>query len=248
LLIDSVHWHLFDKDEYYYPVPQPHGTTEFPDVEGIAYDTRSTVDYGYSALGDTVYVYVTAINGDVAIYTVVFEVEGATNAYLSMIYIDWEPLEGFARYMFDYEYTLPANYVGYPVVSYEKEDPNANTDEQWSTSLPLIKTITVTAENGVNTNEYTVTFRKETSIISFDDETAIRVYPNPCSDKIHFVIDELIQTGNLEIYSVEGRKIDSFNLHGGANAVSIEHLPNGFYFYKIFTDKTMLGAGKFVKN
>jgi hypothetical protein len=247
LLIDDVSWHEFDRDVYSYYIPLPFGTTVYPEVEGIVYDPTSTVDYEYSSSGDTVYVIVTSLNGDTAIYTVVFIIEGAGNAYLKMIYVDWEPLEDFVRYQFDYEVTLPASYTGQPLVSYETEDPKAHAVDSWS-SFPPVITITVTAEDGKHTNEYTVTFIKNNSIISYNDETNIRVFPNPCSDKIHFVIDELIETANLEIYSVEGRRVGSYNLHGETNTISIEHLTNGFYFYKIFTDKTLLGTGKFVKN
>jgi hypothetical protein len=94
---------------------------------------------------------------------------------------------------------------------------------------------------------YTITFERNNSLISFDNEAKIQVYPNPTSNYINFVIDEL-QAVTLEIYTVEGKKTSNYLLNAGVNTVNVETLPNGLYFYKIVSEQTLLYAGKFIKN
>jgi len=188
------------------------------------------------------------LNGDTALYQVHFVPGKNHNCFIEDIFIDWKILDDFNPYIYEYEYVLPADYVGTPLVISVLQDPNATKKEEWLATTPPTWQITVTAENGVDKCNYSIRFIRENSILTFDNKTEIRVYPNPSSDNIHFQIDELTQTGYLEIYSVENKKIGSYTLQGGVNTIQIGHLSNGMYFYKIFTDKAMLGAGKFVKN
>jgi hypothetical protein len=179
-----------------------------------------------------------------AIYKVLFTNEKNLNSYAEMLYLDWEPLEGFVRYETEYTVILPLNYMGTPKVDAVTEDPNAT----WKRDEDLYKiTITVTAEDGTHTTEYVINFVRENSIPSFVNETEVLVYPNPSSNMIHFVIDEQIISGSLEIFSLEGKRMSNYHLQGGTNAISIEHLQSGIYFYKIFSDNVMMGTGKFVK-
>jgi len=249
LKIDGITIWGFNKNIYFYTYSLDFGTTKVPNVTAIPEDPRTTVNILplNPQVGDTIKIYATAINGDVALYQVLFIPEKNYNAYAEMIYIDWQPLQGFVRYLPNYSYTLPKNYVGEPFVAVKLEDPNASYEIKKSSTIPYQVQIIVTAENGVNTFTYTINFEK-LSILSFDNKTEIQVYPNPSSNIIHFEISEQIQTGNLEIYSLEGKKIGSYNLQGGINTIHVEHLQNGIYFYKIFRDGTMLGTGKFVKN
>jgi len=250
LTINGSLYGLFDKYVYFYKHPSLYGSTNVPVVGGTPEDPRATIEEIEQAkqFGDTAKIYVKAINGDIAVYQVLFIVDKNNNAYAKMIYIDWKPMEDFNGFIYDYTYILPANYTGEPFVTAETEDPNAKWDPNVVTYIPLVKQIVVTAENGVEQNFYTITFEKANSIIHFDTETTIQVYPNPASEVIYFNVNELKQVGNLEIYSLEGKKTGNHTLQEGINTVNIEQLPKGIYFYKIFSDGTMIGAGKFVKN
>jgi len=42
--------------------------------------------------------------------------------------------------------------------------------------------------------------------------------------------------------------VGSYTLQAGNNSLNVTHLQKGIYLYKIFSDQTMLGAGKFIKN
>ena len=250
LLIGGSHWYLFNKDLYFYKYKVPVGITDLPNVIGIPEDTTSTVTYEPAYpnyhVGDTVKIIVTSLNGNVATYYVYFFLEKNINAYASMIYVDWKPLNGFVRYISEYWVDLPADYTGQPMISVELEDPNASKVIDFPTDLPLTATITVTAEDGINTFQYIIHFNK-LSILTYG-EAKINVYPNPTTDVIHFEVNEFDQASRLEIYSLEGKKVGSHTLQAGNNSLNVTHLQTGIYLYKIFSDQTMLGAGKFIKN
>lgn len=252
LFIDGKPLMGFNKNIYFYNSLLNYGTTELPVVTAIAEDERADISIlpDTPQIGDTVKIIVTAINGEERVYQVLFTVDGNNNAYLDMIYIDWKPLENFEGYLPDYTINLPATYVGFPDVSAVLADSAANIvySGKVSGTYPPQYQIKVLAENGRDSFTYTLTFLPTNSIINFDNEAQIQVYPNPATHVIHFEIDEQILTGNLEIYSIEGKRIGIHNLQGGINTVHVGHLQNGFYFYKIFVDGVVLGTGKFVKN
>ena len=241
----------FNKNVYFYPRLMPYGITQAPTVEVIP-EVPSSIDtiiiVQAEFVGDTAKIYVIALNGDTALYQVHFIPGKNHNCFIEDIWIDWKLLDDFNPYVPEYLYLLPADYTGTPLVTVALQDPNATKKEEWLAIAPPTWQITVTAENGEDMCTYRIVFERENSILTFDAETEIRVYPNPSSDNIHFKIDELIQDSYLEIYSVENKKLGSYTLQGGVNTIQIAHLSKGMYFYKIFTDKAMLGTGKFVKN
>ena len=238
----------FNKNVKNYKWDLPFGSTEFPEVAATAEDNRATIDYEQASFpAQTATVTVTALNGDVAEYQVLFVIAKNDNAFAKMIYVDWDSLPNFNSHTTYYNYTLPATYVGEPRIYAETEDPNATVSPVAWVSLTMAL-VTITAENGETKLEYRINFNKENGIEVYDNETQILVFPNPTSDVLHFVIDEKIQASYVEIYSLENKKVGNFILQNGDNRINIEYLSKGIYFYKIFTDKTMLGAGKIIKN
>jgi hypothetical protein len=249
ITLNGIPYAKFDKDTYFYEVELSFGITEVPVVGATPEDDRSEYEITQATqLGDTAKIRVTAINGDIALYQLHFTTTKNNNPYAKNIFIDWKPIEDFNSFLSDYSYLLPCNYVGIPSILVETEDPNATVEPPvWTTTMPLKATITVKAENGTDCFTYFITFNIEDNIISYISEDEMPVFPNPSSDIIHFVITENSQTGNMEIYSVDNKKIGSYILQNGSNAINIAHLSKGIYFYKIYTDKT-IRAGKFIKN
>ena len=248
ILIDEIPFWLFNKDLHFYTLPLPLGTTYLPEIDATPEDPRADVEIIQAGqFGDTAKIIVTALNGEIAIYQIYFPEPKNTNAYASMLYVDWEPLEGFLPYISEYSVTLPYNYTGKPLISVELQDLNAEYEKIFPDELPLTATIIVTAENEENKFIYTIHFYKESSIIDYN-ETEIRAYPNPSSDIIHFEIKEINLATTLEIFSVEGKKVAHYTLQAGMNTLNISHFQKGFYFFKASTEETMIGVGKFVKN
>jgi len=253
ILISGFPLQGFNEDTYFYKIPLAYGTTEFPEVTATPADPRSSVvilpetpDQYQS--GDTINIFVTAINGDVAIYQVLYIVAGNNNAYAEMIYVDWKPIPDFESWKDNYTICLPENYLGEPLVQVKLVDPNAKDTMITFYNVPLQKWIKVTAENGEDTFTYLLTFEKCLSIDSFENERQVHVFPNPSSGIINFEIDHQIQEGVLEIYSIEGKKAATYRVSGGVNTINIESLQNSIYLYKIISNNTLLGVGRFLKN
>jgi len=251
LFIGGVHWWEFEKNRYYYEVELDYGTPveAYPAVEGIADDVTSIVTKDTLEDGKIIHVKVTSLNGDVAIYKVVFTFKGNNNAFAKMIYVDWKPLKDFDKYEHEYTYYLPDGYMGVPDLLAEMEDMNASYKKIIDFETTPIHTKIITfAEDKVTSIEYRIYWEFPNAVISYDAETFIRVFPNPSSSIIHFDVTGMGQSGYLEIYAMEGKKITHHILQDGVNIVNVKNLQNGIYFYKIFTNQTMIGAGKFVKN
>jgi hypothetical protein len=222
-----------------------------PIVGATAEDTRSEVEIKQADLEHLdipAEVTVTAINGDTAVYKVLFVIDKNNDAFAKSIFVDWELLENFNSHTTYYTYYLPENYVGQPSIVVETEDPNASAAlPVWSFTPNIRATITITAEDGKTTLDYHITFIKGNNIKSYNNENQILVFPNPSTDIIHFVITGKYQNVCMEIYSVENKKVGNYYLQDENNSINIEHLSKGIYCYKIFTDKTILGIGKFMK-
>ena len=80
------------------------------------------------------------------------------------------------------------------------------------------------------------------------NEQKVLLYPNPASDR--FFISRLnSESGNiLIIYDLTGRLIKSVRLSGSIPEIEIAELRDGFYLYEIFSNKSSIAKGKFVKN
>ena len=255
LQIDEEPLWEFNKNVFFYEVKLPYGTIQLPEIDAIAEDSRSEVAITQALqIGDTAKIEIVALNGDIALYQVFFVLRKNDNAYAKNIFVNGEPLANFAYNNRNYAYKLPFDYSGIPFVAVELEDPNAT----YTIIPPPVITdtsgqmqIIVTAEDGESQFSYRINFSKDsvrTSIVSYDNEIDIYVYPNPSTDKIHFVISGSHQSNRLDLYTIEGKLIGNYILQEGTNTIPIEGLPKGMYFYKIFSDKAILGIGKFVKN
>jgi hypothetical protein len=249
LLTDNISLPGFNKDKDFYEITFPYGTTQLPVITAVLEDVRAGLNItNISQFGDTAKVEVTALNGTIREYQVYFIVKKNPNAYAKNIFVDGVAIPSFKRDERNYTHIVPIDYSGVPVVTVELENPNAADTITNAAAVPGQTLIDITAEDTDSTFQYRIDFKKSTSVISYDKQTEITVYPNPSSDKIHFVLNGLLQAGNLEIYAIDGKLMGSHILRDGINTVRIENLSNGMYFYKIITEKSVIGTGKFVKN
>jgi hypothetical protein len=251
LFVDSTLLFGFDKDVYYYEIYLPYGTTQLPEItDAVAQDPRAILTITQATqLGEMAEIEVLALNGEIAVYQIFFILKKNPNAYAKNIFIDWDALENFNPTTRNYTYYLPVDYKGVPFVTAELDNPNASYIIVPPTSLPAQIQIVITAEDGETQFTYRINFEKTLSVVSYDNSPVeISLYPNPSSDKIHFVVSGSSQTSRLELYTVEGKMMGNYILQEGVNTIQINDFANGMYFYKIFSDKIMLGTGRFVKN
>ena len=149
----------FNKNILNYNVVLPYGTTEAPEVTAIAEDESVTVDITQAEDPDAqATIVVTSQDGETTkTYTIQFSVEApSTNAYLSSISLDGTPIDNFDKEVFEYNIELPQGTTELPEVTATAEDDNATiniNDEQEN-----VIEITVTAQDGITTNIYTIIF------------------------------------------------------------------------------------------
>ena len=149
LMVEGVSVEGFNATQLNYSIELPYGTTALPEVDFIKTDKTSTAIKNID--DKTVTVTVTAEDGiHTTEYTLVFTIAKSTNADLKAIALDGEPLASFFADEHAYTITLPYG-APQPQISFETADANA-------TAVINGTTITVTAEDGVTTSTYTLTF------------------------------------------------------------------------------------------
>lgn len=83
-----------------------------------------------------------------------------------------------------------------------------------------------------------------TTSVQKTEELRLSIYPNPVSNSIF--IKGLQNVANLEIYSLNGRKVLSQKVHQGIS-VDVSNLRTGVFYYKINVGNKNI-TGKFIKN
>ena len=153
----------FSPEKLAYNYVLPYGTTEMPIVTyeaGDKWQNISVVDGGIN--GD--YVINVKAEDDVTTlsYIIHFSVALSNNALLSDILVDEQSMPNFDSEVFNYTYNLPYNVTEIPTVTAVTiEGQSVNIVN--ATSIDEVTTITVTAEDGVTKNVYTIAWENEKS-------------------------------------------------------------------------------------
>ncbi len=84
-----------------------------------------------------------------------------------------------------------------------------------------------------------------TGINNMDIELETNVYPNPCSDKIHFST-RVANNYTVHVYNNMGQTILSEEFSDRTHTLSVEKLNNGIYFYLIIDNKGKKSKGKII--
>jgi len=100
--------------------------------------------------------------------------------------------------------------------------------------------ITVTAENGVAANIYTVTVFREEPVTGIDDSFAheLKIYPNPFTGEIHITGAD-VETGrapSLQIINAAGLAVYALMITNHNETIRLAHLPPGVYFFRVEKD------------
>ena len=94
----------FHADTLDYTITLPMGVTTIPTV---TFDKGDEAQKVLNILSNNVQtIKVTAENGKVQTYTITFIIQRSESAFLNMIYLDGDSLEGFDKNTFDYTFTL----------------------------------------------------------------------------------------------------------------------------------------------
>ena len=139
----------FTPDKTNYTMELPYGTTQMPEVDYILTDIKSKATKTVNA--NVVTIVVTAEDGTHShTYTLTFTIAKSTNAYLKSIVLDGTDLRNFYADQLDYDILLP----------YGSSIPTITAVPADTTATMVIdgNRIVVTAEDGLTSNTYTLTF------------------------------------------------------------------------------------------
>ncbi|MBR3408615.1 MAG: hypothetical protein IKG86_07215 [Paludibacteraceae bacterium] len=149
LLVSGLTIDGFDPAQTTYSIELPYGTTSLPDVDYVLADNHSTAVQNTD--DKTLTITVTAEDGIHTMdYTIVFTIAKSTNADLTSILLDDAPLATFFADEHHYDISLPYG-ASIPTIDAEPADPAATVQINGTT-------ITVTAEDGITTATYTLSF------------------------------------------------------------------------------------------
>ena len=108
----------FHADTLDYTITLPMGVTTIPTV---TFDKGDEAQKVLNILSNNVQtIKVTAENGKVQTYTITFIIQRSESAFLKMIYLDGDSLDGFDKNTFDYTYTLLTPIC--PIITVDKEE------------------------------------------------------------------------------------------------------------------------------
>ncbi len=117
-------------------------------------------------------------------------------------------------------------------------DGNSSTDKHpiHTYTSSGMKTVTLTAYNGICEDEFSLTLSITVSVHEFDNDSYVTIYPNPSDDgkfNISFMVDGKYTEFDIVIYDITGRIIYSENVsnitNGTVHPVSLTDTAAGAY-------------------
>ena len=155
IYLDGLPLEGFSADTYAYDIELPHGTTQLPEVTATTTDPAATHQIVVDEARKIVTITVTAENNAHKTYTIYFTIAKNTDATLSGIFADGEMIANFDALAFDYTLDIPFG-APLPVITATATDAKAQVAINALDAMH--HTIVVTAEDGLTTLTYTVTF------------------------------------------------------------------------------------------
>lgn len=153
----------------------------------------------------------------------------ATEARLSSLSHDSQPVTGFSPDAFTYEVRLPSGTTSIPVVTAEPMDTNATVIIVPAYELPGSATVDVFAEDLTTHNLYTVNFLIGGVGTGILQTTPVTIYPNPARGILHI---QNASGAAIQITSADGISIRSIaSFHG--TTLDINDLRPGLYLLNI---------------
>lgn len=166
ILLDGVSLEGFEPATMQYNITLPVGTTTLPAITWEQGDAYQNVALASDGVNGTSRITVTAQNGNVSIYRLVFSVEKSTNHSLNNIFVDGVALEGFDPAVTEYSFNVDPMATSRPVVTWEAGDAyqtvTKNPASEATAAIEGVTKLTVRAQNG-GTTVYNITFTQQLS-------------------------------------------------------------------------------------
>ena len=88
-------------------------------------------------------------------------------------------------------------------------------------------------------------YRKVSKVV--DNQSIIKVFPNPFSSEITFYTEGVFGVIQLDIFNLNGQSVFSTKQNTAVFSVVLPNLASGIYFYRLNTEGVHL-SGKLIKN
>ncbi len=165
-----------------------------------------------------------------------------------MTYSDWNGTAWVDNYKDEYEYgTKNLSDIAFPyfIAVYGSED--GQTDLKFSKVINSVKSYDMISGSWKQTDVTTFYYSGGTStgIIELADQD-FKIYPNPATESVTFNWKGNSNSFMLKMYQITGAEVLEQNAWPG-KGISISHLANGVYFYKLMNGQQVINAGKIVK-
>lgn len=225
----------FASDETDYTVTVPAGTAAV-NFTATASDTLAVItgDLMLDAIPGTAIIIVTAQDGSMKDYDVDVVLEPSSVASLSALSVDVGTLDpAFAEATTAYALEVPSGTTAVNI-SATATDANAAIagDGEFST-IPGMATVTVTAEDGVSTMDYTIDITISSVGVEQISLTSALVYPNPASQYVMVSLNELYLGSELKVIDASGRVIHRELYRSANQRVDLSEQAAGFYHLSI---------------
>jgi hypothetical protein len=162
ILLDGVSLDDFQPNVFTYNIELVEGAVQIPVITAIKGEIHQTIAYDNGGTNGATTITVTAQDGTQSVYTLIFSVKLSENALLNAIYLNGELIENFDSQTFNYSHVLPYGTTELPLVTYDKGHPNQDVTDT-PNGVNGIYTIAVVSEDGLHSNNYTITFSVEPS-------------------------------------------------------------------------------------
>ena len=153
IALDGSPMEGFHPDSLSYLITLPAGTNTAPTISYTPGDPYQIITLSQGGLNGASRITVKAGDGSTRVYTIRFQVTKSLNAFLKMIYLDGDSLQGFQPQTLNYSLVIPSAEA--PDITVEKEPGQYITISHPSTYGTA--RIVVTPEEG-DANVYTITF------------------------------------------------------------------------------------------
>lgn len=156
ITIGGVPLEGFDADVTEYNYTLPYGTTVLPRIAWSEGDEYQTVALDEGGVNGSTRIVVTAENGNQRVYIIRFSTLPSTNAQLQMITYSGIEVPNFDPDVAYYSIDLPVFSTAIPVIGFTRQEQSQQVDVTMDAENVYV---VVTAEDGVTTFTYTLTFR-----------------------------------------------------------------------------------------
>ncbi len=124
---------------------------------------------------------------------------------------------------------------------------NANHKITFTIGEPLIGTI----QNSTVISQGFLAAVSSSTTLAIDEQllnTAIKVYPNPVTEKLSIDLNNVSGDAKVMIYSSTGQLLKTEKLNTQNNSINISHLQNGLYLVNLhFSDYKTIKTFKIIK-